>query len=123
MRPSDADAADAHAGELRGFLRGTGSMQRRSLLLELAVGFGLLGLVMAAVGWFGVARTSTLTTEEEALVKARWQLIELSREALSYSTANNRLTMEIFLLRTREEIDPVLAERAANSVHISTLLK
>jgi signal transduction histidine kinase/CheY-like chemotaxis protein len=97
-------------------------MKRRPVLLELAIGFGLLGAVMAAVGWFGVARTSALTAEGEQLVKARWQIVELSRQALAYSTVNNKLTMEAFLLRTREEIDPVLVERAANSARISEIL-
>ena len=78
---------------------------------------------MAAVGWFGVARMSQLTTEDERVVQASWHSVEVSREALAYSTSNNRLTMEIFLLRTPEEIAPILVERAANSAHISGLLK
>jgi len=57
------------------------------------------------------------------LVDTRNQSVTVAREAVGYSSVNNRITMEIFLLRDRAEIEPLLAQRAANSERISLLLQ
>jgi len=49
--------------------------------------------------------------------------LELAQEALHYSNWNNRITMEIFSLERREEIDPLLVQRADNTEKISDLLQ
>jgi PAS domain S-box-containing protein len=59
----------------------------------------------------------------EKTVIGRWSTVQLSREALNYSTLNNRITMQIFFLKERAEIDPLLVRRAENSEKISILLK
>ncbi len=49
--------------------------------------------------------------------------MQLAREALNYSNLNNRITMEIFLLKSREEIDALLAQRAENTDKVSSLVE
>jgi PAS domain S-box-containing protein len=53
----------------------------------------------------------------------RWAKIQLAQKALAYSTWNNHILMEIFLLASREGIDPLLVQRADNTKKISTLLQ
>ena len=98
-------------------------MKRQSPVLELAVGFvALLGLLVT-IGLFAVSHLSAMNADVARLVDDRWKTVELSREALGYSTLNNRITMEVFLLRDRAQIEPLLKERAANTARISGLLQ
>jgi hypothetical protein len=56
------------------------------------------------------------------MVEGRWTIVKLANEALRYSSRNNRITMQIFLLKRRQDITPLLAERARNTDTISELL-
>jgi signal transduction histidine kinase/DNA-binding response OmpR family regulator len=98
-------------------------MPRRSLLAEVTVGFALLVAILGAISWLGLSQMAAVNREVEQLVATRWKAVQLSREALGYSTTNNRITMEVFLLREREEIEPLLKERASNSAQISQVLE
>src|SRR5208282_3440582 len=48
--------------------------------------------------------------------------LSLSREAATYSNRNSRITMQIFLLKDRKQINSLLADRAENTKRISTLV-
>ncbi len=63
-----------------------------------------------------------INADMEKTVEKRWAKVQLSREALNYSSLNNRTTMLIFLLKDTQEIDPLLVLRAENSDKISELL-
>ena len=64
---------------------------------------------------------SDLQTTMPALLGKRWAKLQLVREALSCSSRNSRITMEIFLLNDKRLIDPLLANRANNTQKISEL--
>lgn len=48
---------------------------------------------------------------------------QLAQEALTHSNWNVRITMEIFLLKSREEIGPLLLQQDQNTEKITTLSK
>jgi len=60
--------------------------------------------------------------ELEDIVNKRWAKVQLAREALFFSNLNNRITMEIFFFKTRQEIDPLLVQRAQNTERISAIV-
>lgn len=62
-----------------------------------------------------------IDTDLEEILQKRWAKAKLAEEALTYSNQNSRITMEIFLLESREEIDPLLVQRAQNTEKISSL--
>ena len=95
---------------------------RKLILIELVAGSSLLGAILVATGWLAVARMAKLNADLDQLVTNRWQSVQLSREALGYSTANNRITMELFLVSDGVQIQALKAERAANSARIAVLV-
>jgi signal transduction histidine kinase len=90
--------------------------------VRLGIAFALLLALLIAVGGLGLRQMGQIDGQLEEIVNKRWAKVRLAREALSYSNLNSRITMEIFFLKTKEEIDPLLAERVQNSKTISTIL-
>jgi len=66
---------------------------------------------------------SQINSDLKESVDRWWAKVQLAREALNYSNLNSRITMEVFLLNSREEIDPLLVQRAENTSKISALVK
>jgi PAS domain S-box-containing protein len=98
-------------------------VKNQNIGLRLGVAFGSLIAVLIVIGWLGLNRMGQINAELEKTVISRWSTIQLSRQALHYSNLNSRLTMQIFFLKEKAEIDPLLALRAENSSKISALLK
>ncbi|HEV1993653.1 MAG TPA: response regulator [Candidatus Acidoferrum sp.] len=98
-------------------------MKKDYTAARLVISFGALVLILVGLGWFGLSRMDRSNAEFEQVINKRWNKVRLSREARSYSSVNNRITMEIFLLKSKEEIEPLLIQRAANTEKISVLIK
>jgi PAS domain S-box-containing protein len=98
------------------------SLSARSISARLYIAFGALIGILLSVGWIGAGRMSVMNRQIQEIVGHRWQDVQLAREALQYSTRNNRLTMQVFLTADRGEIDVLLEERVRNSDAISALL-
>src|SRR5947209_16622622 len=97
-------------------------MRNQNIGVKLGAVFGFLIVVLVGVGWLGLSRMGQIDEEMERKVNERCAKVQLSRQALNYSNLNNRITMEIFLLQEKDEIDPLLAQRAENSEKISDLI-
>jgi len=98
-------------------------MKKQSIGVRLGVVFSFLVAVLIGVGWLGLSRMAQIDADMEKVVNRRWDKLQLSSEALNYSTLNNRITMEIFLLKDRGEIESLLARRAENSERINALIE
>src|SRR5205823_7916926 len=98
-------------------------MRNQSIGVRLGVVFSFLIVVLVGVGWLGLSRMAQIDADMEKVVNRRWDKLQLSSEALNYSTLNNRITMEIFLLKDRGEIESLLARRAENSERINALIE
>src|SRR2546423_146189 len=98
-------------------------MRRDSIFpAKLILAFGLLIAIVVGVGLIGL-RHVRADAELERIVDARWDKVQLSRQAQGYSNLNNRVTMQIFLLESDNEINPLLSESAKNSEKISSLIE
>lgn len=53
----------------------------------------------------------------------RWATLQLAQEALHYSNWNSRIALEIFLQPGKQEIEPLLLQRAGQSAKISALVQ
>src|SRR5207245_2929855 len=98
-------------------------MNNQNIGVRLGIVFSFLIAVLIGIGWLGLNRMGRIHGDMEKIVKNRWLKVQLAREALNYSALNSRITMEIFLLREKDEIAPLLARRAENSQKVSDLLK
>ena len=97
-------------------------MQRKSIGLTLAGSFAILVCALLAMGWMGLNRMNRINADLEELVSKRWAKIQLCHQALDYSNLNNRITMEVFMLENRDEIETLLRNRAENTAKISNLV-
>jgi hypothetical protein len=89
--------------------------------LGLSLLTGLLAPELAGAGWFHFA-CKRADEEVHRFLEVQWNKVKLSSEALRYSYRNNRITMQVFLLKDREEIAPLLLERGRNTDRITELL-
>jgi len=83
----------------------------------------LLIALLITVSWLGLHQMASINSDLKEIVDKRWAKVQLAREALYYSNLNNRITMEIFLLKDKADIDPLLVHRAENTEKISSLVK
>jgi signal transduction histidine kinase len=98
-------------------------MKSFSISARLTIAFCLLIALLAAIGGMALNRTQRVNEDLNDLVKHRWAKVQLSRQALAFSAANNRITLQVFLMTNKDDIDPLLAQRAQNTENISGLVK
>src|SRR5438552_12245985 len=93
-----------------------------SLPAKLILAFGLLIAIVVGVGVVSL-RHIEADAELERIVDARWEKVQLSRQAQSYSNLNNRITMQVFLVENEDGVHSLLVEMAKNSERISSLIE
>jgi|GEM_PF-2210289 len=96
-------------------------MNAQSIKFSLGFAFAVLIAILAAVGLLALDRMERVKADMNYLVQHCWNKVELSRQALGYSTANNRITLQVFLLTNQTDIDLLLAQRKQNTEKISEL--
>ncbi|MFI5109614.1 MAG: PAS domain S-box protein [Terriglobales bacterium] len=84
--------------------------------------FGLLVAILLGIGCLGLSRMDQINAKREEMLGSRWTKQQLSRQALAYSARNSRITMELFFLKDKRVIDPLLKSRAENTRNISELV-
>ena len=89
---------------------------------RLGAAFAVLLAVLAVFGWQSVSRLHQLNAQIQNAVYVRWAEEEQVLEAFRLSNLNNRITLVVFLLDDREQIQQLLAERAANTQRITELV-
>ncbi len=90
--------------------------------LRLRLAFSVLAAVLIAVGDLGLHRMDRINADLQNTIGRQSAKLLLSREAVAYSNRNSRITMQVFLLHDREQIDSLLTVRAENTEKISALL-
>lgn len=98
-------------------------MNTRRLALEFSIAFLLLTGIFAGMGWLMLNRTAAMEKQLNSILDERWSKVQWATDALRYSSRNNRITMQLFLVKRPQDIAPLLAERARNSDAISDLLR
>ncbi|MFZ2643808.1 MAG: PAS domain S-box protein, partial [Verrucomicrobiia bacterium] len=98
-------------------------MKPRDIRFRLGAAFGLLVAVLVCVGWQGVSQLSRLHQQMQSIVEDKWAKVQLAAEARYHTALNNRITMQVFLLEDREEINRLLALRVQNSNRITELYR
>ena len=90
--------------------------------VRLGLAFSLLVALLIAVGDLGLRRMDHINADLQDITGRRWTKMRLSQEALTYSNRNSHITMQIFLLKDREQISSLLAARAENTKKILSLI-
>ena len=98
-------------------------MKNKHVGLRLGVAFAVLIALLAGIGQFGLRRMQTI---DETLGEITGKLLtdlELTRRALAISNDNNRIVMQIVLVKDRALIETLLATRSDNSKEITRLVE
>lgn len=109
------------------FLGGEGkqhgsALSTGQLAVRLGLAFSLLIVLLISIGDLGLRRMDRINADLQEIMGRQWAKLEMSREMAAYSNRNSRITMGIFLLKDREQIDALLAVRAENTLKISALI-
>jgi PAS domain S-box-containing protein len=83
----------------------------------------LLAAALFIVGWQGVHQLRQLDREMREVIYDRWSEEQMVNEAFRLSNLNSRITLSVFLLDDADEINRLLVQRAANTEHISGLIR
>ena len=90
--------------------------------VRLGLAFSLLVVLFILVGDLELRRVDQINADLQDIMGKQWTKLRLSREAVTYSNRNSRITMQVFLLKDREQINSLLAMRADNSKRIAALI-
>jgi PAS domain S-box-containing protein len=88
----------------------------------LGLAFSILAALLIAVGDMGLRRMDRINADLQNMMGRQSAKLRLSLEAVIYSNRNSRITMQIFLLDNREQINSLLVARAENTNRISSLV-
>ncbi|MFY9645761.1 MAG: ATP-binding protein [Terriglobales bacterium] len=90
---------------------------------RLGVAFGLLIALLLTIGDLGLRRMEHVNADLRDKTGIQWTKLRLSREAVTYSNRNSHIIVQIFLLKDRQQIDALLADRSNNTQQISRLIE
>ncbi len=98
------------------------SVTPTQIALRLGLTFGLLVTILITLGDLGMTRMGRINDDLHDMMDKQWTKLRLAQEAVTYSNRNSRITMEIFLLKNRGQIDYLLITREKNTRKISSLV-
>src|SRR5579864_4442671 len=98
-------------------------MKTEQISVRLAIAFSLLIVLLIVIGALGLGQMARINHELEEISDRRWAKADLVREALDYSNQNNRVTMEIFFLEDKAQIEPLLLQREKNTEKINAIVQ
>jgi diguanylate cyclase (GGDEF)-like protein len=98
-------------------------MSFRGVKFHLSAAFGLLVLLLALVGWEGLSHLSRQHAQLVDIGHTNWAKVQLASEAFRLSTLNNRITMQVFLLKDPAEMERLLTLRVENTQRITGLFQ
>jgi PAS domain S-box-containing protein len=90
--------------------------------LRLVLAFIFLAALLIVAGDLGLRRLDRINADLQDTTSKQWAKLRLSREAWTYSNRSNHITMQVFLIKDRKQIDSLLAEREENTHKITTML-
>ena len=97
-------------------------MKTNPLAAKLAIPFGILVLILLAVGWAGIRWMDRIDQEYAATLNDPWMHTQLSNQAIGYVNANYQLLMQIFFHHDPQQDAALLKRMRENSQQISILL-
>src|ERR1700733_6041215 len=97
-------------------------MKSKYVGMRLASAFVILIALLIGVAYLGFSRMKQINATLTVVLGRQWTALQLSQQALSYSSRNSHITTEIFLVKDKRTIDSLLKIRAENSRIISELI-
>ncbi len=97
-------------------------MKGLSIGSRLILSFAVLIVLLVGVGWLSLSRMAALDESLEEVASKRWTQVRLSQDAMHRAEENSRLTLAMFLVTDRAELDRLLAQQEENRRTINALM-
>jgi len=97
-------------------------VRNKGVGLRLSLAFAVLIALLAGIGQLGLRRMKDVDNTLTDITGRRLNNVRLAREALTLSNRNSRITMEMFLLQDRAQIEMLSADRSENTKKITALV-
>jgi diguanylate cyclase (GGDEF)-like protein/PAS domain S-box-containing protein len=97
-------------------------LKSHQIAVRLGISFTVLLAILIAVGWMGLHQMDRDNARLAESQGKDWTTLTLTQEALRYSSANSRITMQLFLLKDEDQIKALETTRVENSKRIGELL-
>jgi hypothetical protein len=94
----------------------------RHVVVRLGVTFGVLIAMLFGTGYLAAHWMQRTKAGLQADIKEALLKLQLSQEALRYSSENSRITMQLFLVHQKEVLDQLVRRRGENSGRISAII-
>src|SRR4051794_29439469 len=98
-------------------------MSLLKISVRLSLGFAILIGILLSIGWVGLERMAAINNDLETVVNKRWPKIQSAQEALDLMNENSRITLEIFLVGGRADVDRLIAQQDQNKHKIDELME
>ena len=98
-------------------------MENKYVGLRLGVAFAVLIALLAGIGQFGLHRMQTIDATLAEITGRLLTDLDLARRALAISNDNDRIVMQIVLVKDKALIETLLATRSDNSKEIARLVE
>jgi diguanylate cyclase (GGDEF)-like protein/PAS domain S-box-containing protein len=92
------------------------------MALRLSAAFAVLMVILMGIGQLGLGRMRDINDTLSNITGGQLAKLQLPQEALTFSTCNDRISMNIFLVMDRALMDLLLSAMAENNKKISELL-
>jgi PAS domain S-box-containing protein len=102
--------------------RPTKGLMAVGIIGKMWCAFALLIVIVAGIGFLGLQQVKAVNADIEHIGKDEFPALKLVRDGLAYSTLNNRIILQVFLLNDSAEVEPLLVQRAKNTERISQIL-
>jgi len=97
-------------------------MRNLRLSAKLGLVFSALIALALGIGVFALNRMGTMNAALQAVVEKRWPAVQRAHEAQGLMNENSRITLEVFLVEDRAEIERLIARQEGNKERITELL-
>ena len=97
-------------------------LKSHQIVVRLAISFSALLAILIAVGWIAVHEMDRDNARLAELQGKNWTTLTLTQEALRYSSANSRITTQLFFLEDEDQIKTLVTARVEKSKRIGELL-
>jgi diguanylate cyclase (GGDEF)-like protein len=95
----------------------------RQLATGLGISFAVLIIILLGTSYLTLDRMRRMNASAQDMLNDGLLELQEGQDGLRYSSENSQITMQIFLVKRKEEIDELLARRAENSRKISALIQ
>ncbi len=98
------------------------SLQNLKIGARLALGFGLVLLLLVGTAWLGLNRMGVVQDSLDVIVEQRWTKMQMIQDSLEKVNENNMLALRILEAKDKAEAEQLIAKQDATRQSLSQVM-